>query len=162
MAFNITIQGTVISFPSSGESPNWAPALIQFAQAVEDALQGLVGAGDISPQSYTMVSNTNTDVAIPGFQFSTTQIRGANIRYTVYRTNTVPSSTVVAEKGDLEIVYNPQNPVNFKWEISREYVGDAQVTFSIDDTGQVKFSSDAVGSGTHTGVIKFAAVSLLQ
>jgi hypothetical protein len=37
MSVRITIGSQVIEFPSSGADPNWAPAVIDFAQAVETA-----------------------------------------------------------------------------------------------------------------------------
>jgi hypothetical protein len=163
---DIVIQGTTINFPDSGESPNWADAVIAFAEAVEVALEGATGTYDVSPQSYTIdlfnnVSNQN----IPGLTFPTSQVRAANlIRYAVYRTS---SLQVAYESGTMIAVYNSNGG---SWEMTRDYVGDGKIAFNITNTGQVQFST-ATTSGTtaapltgtgHTGKIIFAAQALLQ
>lgn len=156
----ITIKGTPINFPDSGTSPNWAPAVIQFAQAVADALSLLVGTADVTPQNFTIDSfNPVTNQDLPNLQFSTSIVRAAFIRYSVYR-NT--STTTVAESGIMIIVYNPANPTNNKWELIRDFTGDAQIDFNITDTGQVQFTTQTLGGLSHNGKIAFAAQALLQ
>lgn len=159
MSFPIVIQGTTIEFPSSAESPNWAPALIAFALAVQNALSSVAGPFDVPPQVYTMVANSNTDVSLPDLAFPTSQVRGAFIRYTVFRTT---DSTTVYEIGELQIVYNPVGPVGNKWEISRSFTGNGNLTFSVLDTGQVTFTSSTIAGNGHQGFISFAASALLQ
>jgi hypothetical protein len=156
----IVVQNQIIQFPDSATSPNWAPPVIQFAQAVANALSLLVGSADVFPQNFTIDAfNGVTNQAIPNLLFSTAAVRGAIIRYTVFRST---STTTVAEAGQILIVYNPANPTNNKWEIQREYTGNANTTFSITDTGQVQFSNTALGGISHTGKIAFAAQALLQ
>lgn len=159
MSVPITISGTTINFPSSGESPNWAPAVIEFAQAVAGALVSVAGPFDIPPQIYVMTSNANTNVNIPNLAFPTSTVRGAFIRYAVYR-NT--NSTTEVETGNIMIVYNPAGPGGNKWAITRDFVGDADVTFSITDVGQVQFSSTAISGSSHNGVITYTAQALLN
>lgn len=159
MSIQITIGGTVIDFPSSAQSPNWAPGIIQFAQAVESALSTVVGPADIPAQTLNIDSyNPGTDVIIPNLSFSTTSVLSANIRYSVIRTT---SMTTVAEAGNISIVYNSTNPVNSKWEIERDYVGNASISFTITDAGQVKFSTTTLSGSSHTGTISYAATALL-
>jgi hypothetical protein len=38
MSISITIGNTIINFPDSASDPNWAAPVIEFVQAVEDAL----------------------------------------------------------------------------------------------------------------------------
>jgi len=156
----IIIQGTPIEFPDSDQSPNWAPAVIQFAQAVESALSIAVGTFDVSPQVMNIDAyNPGTNVNINNLSFSTTQVRGAFIQYTVYR-NT--STTTVVEGGTIEIAYNPDGPVNNKWEISRVRTGDASITFSITDVGQMQFSTSTLGGIDHVGRLSYEAKALEQ
>ena len=155
----ITIQGVVIDFPSSGDSPNWAQAVDQFAVAVQNALGAFVGPFDVPPQTYIMTSNANSNVDLPNLSFPTANVQGALIAYSVYR-NT--SSTTATETGQIIINYNSTFGTGLKWEVSREYVGDAQVTFNVTDVGQVQFSC-ALFTGTgHTGFITYQAKAVLQ
>lgn len=159
MSFTITIAGNPIEFPSDSQAADWAPPIIQFAQAVEAALSGISGPGDISPQVFTMSANANTNVEVTGLQFSNAVVRGANIRYAVHRAT---SLIEVDEEGNLTIVYNPTNAPGMVWELIRSYTGDAQVTFTIADTGQISFSSTLLTGTSHIGEISFAASALTQ
>lgn len=159
MSISINIGGTIINFPSSGQSPNWSEAVIEFAQAVESALQGIVGPFDIAPQIYTMTSNVNTDIDVSNLAFPTSQVRGAFIRYSVFRTTT---TNTVSESGNLIVTYNPDAATNEKWAITRDFVGDADITFSITDVGQVTFSTTSLAGASHTGAITYTAQALLQ
>lgn len=156
----ITIQGTPITFPVSGSSPQWAEAVDQFARAVEGALNSVVGAFDVAPQALIIDAyNPGTNIPIAALSFPTASVRSAFIRYAVFRaTNT----TSVYESGELEIVYNPNGPTNNKWEVAQRLVGDGQITFSVTDTGQVEFSTLAIAGSSHTGKLTFVAQSILQ
>lgn len=159
MPFDITIQGTTIPFPESAEDPNWAPALVLFAQVVADALAVAVGAYDVSPQVMIIDSYNGSGTIIPGLAFPISAVQGAIIRYSVYRTT---NSTSAGETGIIEVNYNPNNPTNQKWEIIREYVGNGEITFTIADNGQVSFETNNIAGSNHVGVISFAAQTLTQ
>lgn len=160
MSTLINIAGTPIQFPTSAQSPNWAQAVTDFAKAVEGALSSYVGPYDIPPQVLNIdASNPASNIDLPNLAFPTSTVRSAFIRYAVFRqTDTV----TVAESGNLQVVYNPANPVNNKWEIARDYVGDASVTFTISDIGQVKYSTATIAGSSHTGQITYVAQSILQ
>lgn len=151
----ITISGTVIEFPDSGESPNWAPAIIEFAQAVEGALSGLAGSFDVQPQTFVIDSfNPGSNIDIPNLNFPSSDVRAANIRYTVHReTDTVEAN----ETGMIWIVYNNTNG---NWDISQESADNGQIDFNITNTGQVQFTTITLAGLNHTGFITFAAQSL--
>lgn len=156
----ITISGTVIDFPDTAESPDWSSAVIEFALAVESALSGLAGPFDVSPQIMNIDSyNPGTTVDIPNLAFPTTDVRGAFIRYSVYRNTSTDTQT---ESGQIIITYNPANSIGSKWEIIRSFTGDASILFNITDTGQIQFSTTALGGLNHTGRISYAANALLQ
>lgn len=160
MSYNINIQGTQISLPSSSESPNWSSGIIQAFQAIANALSFAVGPYDISPQVYDISAfNSVSNQSVTGLTFSNASVRGAIIRYSVFRTST---ATTVAETGMIDIVYDPGNTTGHKWEISREYTGNASITFSISDTGQIQFSTTSIGGTSHQGKISFAAQALTQ
>ncbi len=157
MSIPIIIQGTIIDFPSSSESPNWAPAVIEFAQAVEAALQGLAGSFDVPPQTFVIDSyNPGTLINIPNLNFPSSQVRSSFIRYTVHRTT---SSNEVNEVGELWVVYNNTNG---SWDISQEKAQNGQISFSITNTGQVQFTTTTIAGTSHAGFITFTAQSLLN
>lgn len=160
MPVTITIRGTPIDFPSVGESPNWAESVIEFAQAVEQALEIAVGPFDVPPQVLDISAyNPGTDITIPNLSFSTTSVRAAFIKYAVYRTT---DTNTAYEDGRLEIIFNPNGSVNSKWEVIREYGGDGSISFSITDAGQVKFSTVTLTGSNHSGRLTFVAQSLAQ
>ena len=93
--------------------------------------------------------------------FPTSSVRAAFIRYSVYRENATPS-TIVTETGTLNIVYNQSNPTNNKWEISQDKTGNASITFTVTDAGQVQYTTSAIAGTFVTGKIYFTAQSMLQ
>lgn len=160
MAITLTISGTTIEFPSSGASADWSPAVIQFAQAVEGALASVVGAFDVPPQIQIIDSyNPGVSVDMPSFSFPTSDVRAAQLIYSVYRTTTTETAY---ETGTLEIVYSPNNPSTQQWETSRSYTGDGKISFYVTDAGQVQFTTETMGGSNHSGTISYTAKALLQ
>lgn len=164
MSNNINIQGTIISFPSSAESPNWAPAVDQFAQAVEGALASVVGAFDVAPQALIIDAyNPGTNINIAALSFPISTVRSAFIRYAVYRTT---SNDLAGESGEISIFYNPAGPNGNKWELAQSILsgisGNGRITFNITDSGQIQFSTTALTGSSHSGKLTFVAQSILQ
>lgn len=155
----LTILGTPIDFPTTSQSPIWSDAIIQFAELVEQALSGLITAGDIAKSSFALdgTHNPGTSVNITGLSFDPGTIRAIFIRYSVYR-NT--SATTVTECGTITAVYNGTLGSGLKWENSVQKVGDASITFAITDAGQVQFSTTTLSGTGHTGKIAFVAQTL--
>lgn len=155
MSVTIVIQGKVIEFPSSGNSPNWAPAVIEFAQAVEAALQSVAGSFDVAPQTFVIDSyNPGSNIDIPNLNFPSSDVRASFIRYTVHRET---DSVEVNEAGNLWAIYNNTNGT---WDFSQESGADASIEFSITNTGQVQFTTTTLSGLNHTGFITFTAQSL--
>jgi hypothetical protein len=167
----IVIRGTVINFPDSSASPNWAPAVIEFAQNVEAALQLAIGTYDVSPQTFSIDSyniagdindlTNDSGIEIPNLVFDASQVRSAEIRISVIRNGTSPAITVT-QLSEISVIYNPTGPTGNKWEIAKRKIGDATIDFYITDTGQVKFSSGSITAGTHTGTLSYSARALEQ
>lgn len=158
MSIQINIQGTLIDFPSSGQSPNWAPAIIEFAQAVEQALSGVVGPYDVPPQVID-IQNGVSGVDVLALSFASSVVRSFQIRYSIYRESSVPSE-LEAEAGIILAVYDGST-----WSLERDYMGNKpspSVTFSISGTGQVSYTSTSLTSLGYSGKFSFAAQALLQ
>lgn len=158
----LTINGTIIDFPDSAASPNWAPAVIQFAEAVADGLAIAIGTYDVAPQAFTIDAfNSATNIDITNLSFPTANVRAVFIRYSVYRTT---DTNTAYEAGDMIAMYNPGNPVNQKWALSRgnRTGGDGQLTFNVTDNGQFRFSTTPLAGSNHIGKLVFDARSLEQ
>lgn len=157
----ITIQGQVIDFPDTAESPDWSEAVIEFAEATEEALAGVAGAFDVPPQVMNIdaYNPTVSNVDITNLSFSTTSVRAAVINIAVSRQT---NSTKISEFSILNIVYNADNSVGQKWEITREYTGNGSISFNITDTGQVQFTTTTVSGSSHTGILSYSAKALLN
>lgn len=156
----ITIGSTVIDFPNSARDPNWAEPIIQFAESVSENLNSLISAADILPNSFTLDAYNGATVAIPGFTLDTSLMRGVIIKYALNRDR---DTTHKVEYGHILAVYNANGPINSKWELSREFVGDAGVSITSSDVGQISITLDTIsGVGAHTGIITYSAQALLQ
>ena len=160
MAITINISGEIIDFPSTAASPDWSPALIQFAQAVESAISGFAGPFDVPPQIEIIDAyNPGISIDMPNFAFPVSAVRGVDITYTVFRQT---STNTAAEKGTIQAVYNPDGPVGNKWNTSRELTGDGFISFYITDTGQMQFTTTTIPGTSHTGRLAYSAKSILQ
>ena len=181
MSIQIVINNTPIDFPSSAQSPNWAPALVEFAQNVATALSGIVGPYDVAPQVVD-IENDGAEHAIQtpsvSLAFPTSTVRSANIRYSIQRsfTGAIPATQVHSETGLLSVVYNSSLG---SWELQHEFVGNitpvgtygnanpsgtctSGVLFRIDNNGQVYYKAATLTSSGYTGKLSFAAQALLQ
>jgi hypothetical protein len=93
----------------------------------------------------------------PTAAFPANGVRSAVINYNVYRTSTATTET---ESGTINIVYNPA--ASPTWELQREFIGDAHITFSIDGTGQILFSTTSIGGVNHVGRLGYQAKAYEQ
>lgn len=162
----ITVKGTTINLPSSGSSPNWSPAIIEAFQALADAVNLFTGTFDVAPQTISIDAfNPGVDIAIDNLVFPPSDVRAATVYYTIYRKTEdsgPPDGVELAEAGTLEIVYNNSRPSTQKWEVGRSGEGDAEITFSVSDLGQISFTSETLTGINHTGILSFRAITILN
>jgi hypothetical protein len=156
----IIIKGTPIDFPASSASPNWAPAVIETVQALVDAVNTFAGSFDVAPQKITIDSfNPGTNIDIANLIFPPNDVRAVSVFYSVFRTT---DSVNVAEAGTLEMVYDSSRGAGLKWEVGRMGEGDAGITFSVSDLGQISFTSTTLAGANHTGIISYRALAILN
>ena len=109
MATKLTINGTTYQFPDNGEDPSWGTELTGWAQGVTEALNTLLGEGDILETAFTLSNNITTDTEVVGLFFNPSIVRAANIDYTVYRvSDTNPSG--FAEVGKMFLLWKSSIP----------------------------------------------------
>jgi hypothetical protein len=162
----LIIKGTPVAIPDSAQSPNWAPGIIQAFEALTDAVNSVTGAFDVSPQVLNIDANNNSnDVDVNNLNFPASEVRAATVYYSVFRktqNSGPPDGQELTEAGTLEISYNDARPSTQKWEIVRVYQGEANISFSITDLGQIQFSTTPLTGINHTGTLSYRAISILN
>jgi len=114
----------------------------------------VIGSITSATTSFLMTGG-QTLVAITGLSFSAT-VRSAFIQYTIYRSYTSPT-TELASVGDLRVVSknSPQS-----WQLDDTYAGDnVGVTFSINSSGQVLYTSSIIAGTQASFKMTFRIVS---
>lgn len=166
MSIRLTIKGSVVTIPSSGSQANWAEGIIDALTALTDAVNAVTGTYDVQPQVQNIdANNSSSNIEISNLIFPVADVRAATIYYSVYRLTEDSGAGDAQEKvegGTLAIVYNASNGVGNKWELIREYAGDAQITFNVTDLGQIEFTTTALTGINHTGKISFRALAILN
>lgn len=156
MAIQLIIDGQTYNYPANKDDPGWGEDATAWAQAVTDALASILSPGDILLQSFNLLDDVSVASDITNFFFDPLSVRTAIAEYSIYR---VAGLTERVEGGTLIFTYSS---LAGTWVIT-EYGGDGPggITFSITNSGQVQYVSDAMGVG-HTGVLKFRARALPQ
>lgn len=164
----ITIKGTTIEIPSSGASPNWAPAIIEAFQSLADAVNIFTGTFDVAPQTKVIdIYSASSNISIDNLVFPPSDVRAVTVFYSVHRKTTETTvgagdGVEIVESGSLECVYNNNSPAGKKWEIGRMGEGDASINFNMTDVGQIQFSTLPITGINHTGIITYRALSVLN
>lgn len=162
----IIIKGTPIEVPSSGASPNWAPGIIEAVESLAEAVNSVTATYDVPPQVQNIdANNSSSNVTINNLNFPAADVRAATIYYSVYRkteNSGPPDGQEMTESGTLELNYNASRPVTQKWELVRSGQSDALITFNITDLGQVQFSTQPLTGVSHTGILSYRAIAILN
>lgn len=161
MPVTLTVNNIPFEYPVPGDSPGWGQAATDWATQVTVALQDLQGLTDIPQKTFTIQNNITSFTNVAGLTFNTGLVRAAFIDYSVYRTSTSnPSGSV--ETGNINIVYDNLASAGSKWRVVGGLVaGNAGITFTITDAGQIQYKSSDLGPG-HSGNMHFRAKTLNQ
>lgn len=159
MPIRLTVNGTEYLYPVSGEDPGlYGEEATGWAEEVTAVLASIVGAGDILQTNFNLDNNNNVTFAnITGFIFDSSQVKGVSCSYRIERTNGV---TTLAEKGQLELVYDPQSS---SWIIQREHIGDGGISIDVTSGGQVqyKINTQLLSPSQTSGFIRFETLSTI-
>lgn len=127
---NIQVGNQIIKFPNSGADANWAPAIVQFAEAVGSQLLILGNPGDKSSRVEQLTANGLTNWNIPNATFIGSETRKFTFSYAIMRRNYVtPTPLSIAEQGVVEGVYNTY--LN-SWELTHNFTGPRQVGVGVN------------------------------
>lgn len=157
MAIPLQIGNQVFNYPESGADPGWAESAVAWSVAVTSALSNITTVGDIPLTSFQLINNQSTPAIITGLQLVAGLIRAANVQYVVYRKSNTSS---VIESGTMYVNYDASGTPVFKMSIVKN--GNAGVTFDIDGTGQISYTTSNI-TGTIDATnhyIKFSAKAL--
>ncbi len=159
MSISLTVGNKTYNYPTDGQDPNWAEEASEWAEAVTNVLATLVSAGDILQTTATINNNVAVATNVNGLLFNPTNVRAANVEYSIYRISTAnPSGN--AESGTLYLIYDTNAGSGSKWTLSQRVNGNAGITFSITDAGQVQYLSTDINATGYSGTMKFAAKTL--
>lgn len=158
---NLTVANNTYAYPDPGTEPGWGEEATSWAQAVTDVLNTLLAPGDILETSFAIANNVSSDTNINGLVFDSGSIRAANITYAVYRMSTAnPSGN--AESGTIQLTFDNSAAPGSKWIVAVQNSGNAGITFTCTDAGQVQYKSTDIGTPGYSGQIKFSARTLSQ
>lgn len=160
MAIQLTVAGTPFSYPESGEEPNWAYAT-DWAVAITAVLSTLVGPNDILKTAFTISNNQSVSTNVNGLLFDPGTVRAANIDYAIYRTSTAAPAGH-SETGTIYLIFDNSASAGNKWHLGQKNIGEAGVSFSISDSGQLSYVSTDIGTLGYFGEIIFSAKTLDQ
>jgi hypothetical protein len=159
MAKSISVNGTTFLYPEAGEDPGlYGEEATAWAEEVSTVLASVVGVGDILQTNFNLDNNQTGSLAnITGFIFDSNQVKGVSCTYRIERTN---ATTYLIEKGQLELVFNPQTST---WQIQREYVGDGGIDLDITAGGQLqyKINTQILSPAQTSGFIRFETLSTI-
>ena len=123
----------------------------QMLQAIKIILKR---GGDQIKQSL-LDGAANTDIT--GALFDKTTTKAVRIFYDLFRRNDTQSAN---EVGVLYITYDIETDT---WKVfSQTFDGDAQVTFDVTSTGQLRYSSSTYGGTGYTGDIRLSDITALN
>lgn len=121
---NIQIGDQIIKFPNSGADANWAPAIVQFAEAVGTQLLLVGNPGDKTSRVDPLPSNGFPSWNVPNATFAGASVRKFIFSYAIMRKNQVtPTPFSIAEEGVVEGIYNSATST---WEITQNFTGSRQ------------------------------------
>ena len=149
MSKTLTVGSEDFEFPTEGSNAGYATEVTDWAEAVSDALSTVQRPNDVLLTTSSVSNSAITPTNIPGFSFSTAEVKAIDCRYVVTRTTTGPSLTVT-EVGYIEGYFDGSD-----WGISIRTTGDASIFISITPSGQMQYYVTPLAGATHVGTIKF-------
>lgn len=156
MSTIVTLNGTNYTVSAQGASPPWGDDQADLLLELVSIAQSTSSSSDIVTTSFNLANNVASVANVTGASFDTSLIRGFIFSYSVYR-NT--NSNEASEVGQL---YGTFSTTAGTWEMSQTYAGNAGVTFTITNAGQIQYVSTNISGTSYVGKMKFAAKTFLQ
>lgn len=166
MAITLIVNNIPFEYPTQGEQAPWGEAASGWAQEVTTVLSSLKGPSDILETSAS-IANGQTDQPVVGMFFDPTEVRSFTVQGNIYRTITDAST-------DPDTIYSFYEQftltglnIGSSFILQQEGMGESHVTFDIDSSGQIKYTSSNLATGipspvNYSGIIKFRGIGILQ
>lgn len=160
MGIDLKVNNNIYSYPEPGSEPGWGQDATGWAEAVTEALDSLTGTGTIN-ETQALIENTATDKEVVGLLFNVSLIESATVTYRILRRTTGTGAEILAEAGEFNVSYDAANS---QWLMSHviKSGGETRVTFSINNIGQVVYTSEALTGSSYTGYIRFKTITILR
>lgn len=162
MSVTLTVNNTPYEYPASGDEPGWGEAATGWAQEVTDVLNSILTSDDILQTTFTVANNISVATNVTGLSFNIASARAAFVEYSIYRKSDSTTSGT-AESGVMHLIYDTSAASGSRWTLVVSGIaGNAGVTFTITDAGQIQYKSTDIGATNYNGVMKFTARTLQQ
>lgn len=147
--------GAITATPPSANGQWIVPSALAVS-ASEIVINPVASASSIyitdSETSFTIANNQSSAASITGLLFDPISTRSFSLDYVIYR-QTDTASSALAQVGQLRGVYNTQAST---WFMSDDFSGqNAAVTFSIQPSGQIQYSSSNIAGANYVGSLKY-------
>lgn len=160
MPKTLIVNNTPYEYPTSGDEPGWGNDATGWAEGVTNVLSDLLGPNDLLETAFNIANNQVSVADVTGLILNAASVRAGEISYSIYRQTDTNS---FVETGKINVAYNNASPNPNKWELNQgSIVGNAGVVFTINNSGQIQYTSSNVSGANYTGTMKFRLKSLQQ
>lgn len=157
MAITLTVNNIPFDYPEQGEQQPWGESATAWAKEVTTVLSSIKGAYDVLENSDVINNNVLIPEKISVLYFPTSEVRSFYIQGNVWRY--VGSESNPSEQYSEAFFLTGLN-TGTSWDIQVETVGDAGIEFTVDNTGQVRYTTNNK-AGT-VGIVKFRGIGVLK
>jgi len=121
---------------------------------LKEAIEIMIGLGGATVANFTVANNQSIAANVTGLLFNKVTYKGARIPFDLMRST---ASSNFTESG---VIYVSHNSFTDTWQISVDSkIDDAGVTFSINSSGQVQYTSTNIAGGSYSGVLRIAGIT---
>jgi hypothetical protein len=150
-----SVPGAISLTPPSAND-QWVVAVGLAASATEIIINPVASSGAIyitdADTAFTIANFQTSAASVTNLLFDGAVNRAFTIQYSIYR-QTDTALSALAQVGQLRGVYNTQADI---WFMSDDYSGqNSGVTFSIQPSGQIQYTSTNVGGANYIGTLKY-------
>lgn len=145
-----------ISLTPPSANGQWVVAACLATRTTEIVINPVSSASAIyvvdSDNNFTIANNQSVAANVTGLLFDGISTRSFILDYSIYR-QTDTASSALAQVGQLRGVYNTQSST---WFMSDDFSGqNAGVTFSILNSGQIRYTSTNITGVNYLGTLKY-------